>query len=1510
MLIQPPRLPAPKSLRQLEIPDRTQPALEGGVWGINIAAAQLLAPDKGLKVYCPPWDRMGLGDHIELLLDGIQVDQTTLVKPGDVGERVTLYVPPQRFVTGTYTLQYRVKVFEQTPEISLPPVDIFVKLERPGGKDENGSIPGHSELYMYIDPRIINDGVDKETAETGLDIIIKAKPGSSSLLPYPNMAVGDRCKLTWGGWFVYSPRVTQDHIDNPQGHPLVIHVDKATILAAGDTDSLAVAFEVHDIVDNRSEDWCAAVGIAVDTGNTRLSPPMVKEAFNSVVDMDKLGDAPLTLQVLVDAPDFRIGDVIIGLGKGTTLDGEPISVEVRGEPLISVGNIYELALPSADIRLLAKTQAVFSYRVERSGSDDRASKGRFVSIIGATRRLLAPIAVDAQQGALDPDRVYTTAVIPFDPMMQVGMVIILRWVGTRQDFGVYDPELNWHTLSKGDIDDKEPIPIIVEGKHLKAIEGGTLDLFYVLMAEGSDGGIIQRESLHHALLRVGEPLLELVAPIVLGEAGGTLEPDDLPGGSSKLTAPAAAEPTKAGDKVTYTWRGSKTGKTSDSVPINSLNAGKAIDFTLNPTFVQTHIEPNRGGTVDAMYEILRVAAGSTPERVSYSRTLNFTVGEAVLLTRPKVQQAEADGTTLQPIKAVEALTVNIDSQDLLFSDLLSVTWTGAPGTAAGGSHTTPARPISETTLTIELPVTVLAFNLGKTVTVEYTVTRNGVPRTSLPLLLNVGTLPDSSLILPVIMDADDDGEGQEFNVGNLTSNATYRMGVWPLIATGQYVWLRLKGTNADGSDYNLQIHTAPGSMVSDKWLEQGYYERSIAFAGLRNLKDGSPLTMEFKAAFGKSTDESEAVPFPVRTYTIKAFEDVRPEITESKDSKGNEIAKGGFTVDTQIKLSGAGAKGQKVQIKDGTTVKGEATVNLTTGLWELTLTGLSVAAHSFTAIALYGSGQVSAAWTLTVTASNPPTITKAIDSKGNEIAKGGFTVDTQITLSGAGAKGQKVQIKDGTTVKGEATVNLTTGLWELTLTGLSVAAHSFTAIALYGSGQVSAAWTLTVTASNPPTITKAIDSKGNEIAKGGFTVDTQITLSGAGAKGQKVQIKDGTTVKGEATVNLTTGLWELTLTGLSVAAHSFTAIALYGSGQVSAAWTLTVTANTALTITSVKDQSNWNIPDNGHTVHTSVTLTGSAPDGQKVEVFLGAISKGIAEAGPDRTWTRTVSGLSLDVLHTLKAVGQYANNPTSNLWRLTALNGVRPAITAAHDSNGQPISNGGSTPDTRIRLTGTANTFLEVEIYDGATSTGKKARADDKGIWTVELTGLTTTTHLFKAKALYGSGTESGEWIVNVVDLVDLVENFDSYPREKWVTNPGETLEGTHTKLTVFTDIGREFRWVQVTESRTLWMQISSQITPAAFGYAVALKQGNAKSATIKGEFQSLRRHRIQIEFLQSNDVVSSILFFEGVSLERFERDVAPQNGQAFNAIKFVMTILEGESAMDMFLIYEIAYRS
>ncbi|RON45625.1 hypothetical protein BK665_29905, partial [Pseudomonas frederiksbergensis] len=93
---------------------------------------------------------------------------------------------------------------------------------------------------------------------------------------------------------------------------------------------------------------------------------------------------------------------------------------------------------------------------------------------------------------------------------------------------------------------------------------------------------------------------------------------------------------------------------------------------------------------------------------------------------------------------------------------------------------------------------------------------------------------------------------------------------------------------------------------------------------------------------------------------------------------------------------------------------------------------------------------------------------------------------------------------------------------------------------------------------------------GVEIANGGITVETAVVLTGAAAKGQKVQIFDGTVSKGEATADATTGIWTLTVSGLTVAAHIFTAKALYGSGATSAARTLTVTAATAPTITSVK----------------------------------------------------------------------------------------------------------------------------------------------------------------------------------------------------------------------------------------------------------------------------------------------------------------------------------------------------
>ncbi|MGY1889321.1 hypothetical protein [Pseudomonas sp. SDT291_1_S447] len=103
--------------------------------------------------------------------------------------------------------------------------------------------------------------------------------------------------------------------------------------------------------------------------------------------------------------------------------------------------------------------------------------------------------------------------------------------------------------------------------------------------------------------------------------------------------------------------------------------------------------------------------------------------------------------------------------------------------------------------------------------------------------------------------------------------------------------------------------------------------------------------------------------------------------------------------------------------------------------------------------------------------------------------------------------------------------------------------------------------TLGVGQATAPTIDAVIGSpSGVEIPHGGETEETAATLSGVAAKGQKVEIFDGAVSKGPATADPTTGVWTLLVSALAVAAHSFTAKALYGSGAVSAARTLTVTA--------------------------------------------------------------------------------------------------------------------------------------------------------------------------------------------------------------------------------------------------------------------------------------------------------------------------------------------------------------
>ncbi len=164
-----------------------------------------------------------------------------------------------------------------------------------------------------------------------------------------------------------------------------------------------------------------------------------------------------------------------------------------------------------------------------------------------------------------------------------------------------------------------------------------------------------------------------------------------------------------------------------------------------------------------------------------------------------------------------------------------------------------------------------------------------------------------------------------------------------------------------------------------------------------------------------------------------------------------------------------------------------------------------------------------------------------------------------------------------------------------------------------------------------------------------------------------------------------------------------------------------------------------------------LTLTGTKQDGSAYTRQLMA-----APTTADATWVNSGSKtvpVSADELKGLKdgsaltvtfKVGMDGGLTEANavtfgakVYTVKAVADVRPVIVSVRDSKGE-VSNGGTTSDTSVTLSGTASANQTVEIFDGAASKGN-ATVNASGTWTFSLTGLSTGSHSLTAKALYGS---------------------------------------------------------------------------------------------------------------------------------------------------------------------------
>ncbi|MHA6161453.1 hypothetical protein ACX3X6_11240 [Pseudomonas sichuanensis] len=676
-------IPTNFALENIEIPGHTEnDRLPAGTWGINLSAAKDNFPHDGLQLFIKPWSNMSVGDSVSILLDGSQVAQRAIGSTAEVGQRVTLFVKPERLTNGAHEIKYRVTRLGGSPEDSVAQA-IHIKLERPGGQDQNGDVPGHSELILSVPQEIIDDGVDKAQAAAGVTLTVQ---------PYPHMAADDDIRLSWGGIFVHHVVTGAE-----AGSAIPIKVQAATILEAGDSDSLALTFEVYDLVDNRSEDWAKETRIIVDTGEARLDAPMIRETDydpatgRESLDLGKLGNDTVTAEVFIprSGGKWMIGDQVVMQLRGTTAEGKPITIEYDPATVERLNYVLEISLNNAGVRQLVQSQAIFSYRlIKLDGSADLQSKGLFVAVVGEVERLAAPYVLEAVGNVITPPLQQATVMIPWDDSMAMGQSISLQWLGTRPDLSTYLPELGYHTISNNEAIRKEAIRYPVANSHLTPIDGGKLELFYLLYSDVRRQDQVSRESLHTPQFLVGEPRGELVAPTVKEAQDGALDPS-----LAEATVVVLAYPQMAvRDEVHVLWEGSIDGVYEDYTVVSQFSLGKPVQLYVSGA----HIAPNEGGTVKVSYWIKRAGGGT-----SNSDFLTLQVGEPVggELEAPSIALIKEGVLNLEDITGT-TVTVEVPRwPGITAGDGLTVDWA-----IDDNVEETVARSVSANDLVGTLPV--------------------------------------------------------------------------------------------------------------------------------------------------------------------------------------------------------------------------------------------------------------------------------------------------------------------------------------------------------------------------------------------------------------------------------------------------------------------------------------------------------------------------------------------------------------------------------------------------------------------------------------------------------------------------------------------------------------------------------------------------------------------------------------------------------------------------------------
>lgn len=254
--------------------------------------------------------------------------------------------------------------------------------------------------------------------------------------------------------------------------------------------------------------------------------------------------------------------------------------------------------------------------------------------------LLPAVTIDSLEGTvLDPSLGKVVVRIAPYPGMACGDQLLLSWEGLDIEGFAYQHEMVRH-VSAAQVG--RDVIFVIKGLHIAALDGGSLQIHWKLRSAGAEPALSSPVQ-----LSVGDARSQLLAPIVEGLIGGTLDPARVPEGTLVVLQPYARM--AAGDRITLQWGADALPATfSDCLKVEAFAVAEVLSFWVDGAHIAEHL----GGEVMVRYRVEQVDGTVRESEAARILVTPFLRGE---LDAPDVLESE-DGVLLKE-DSIDGVTI-------------------------------------------------------------------------------------------------------------------------------------------------------------------------------------------------------------------------------------------------------------------------------------------------------------------------------------------------------------------------------------------------------------------------------------------------------------------------------------------------------------------------------------------------------------------------------------------------------------------------------------------------------------------------------------------------------------------------------------------------------------------------------------------------------------------------------------------------------------------------------------